>query len=116
MWDGSIEAFAIPCSPAVNGSVQLSIDREIRPLVREPRGERFIDLYPQTGRIARLESAVGESITMREHPIGIVGMAHVLLDSEVVNADIEVEGGGHAHRAQVGGAVRARAHGATDLS
>ena len=35
---------------------------------------------------------------MREHPIGLGGVRHVLLNAEVVNAQIEVERRRHAHR------------------
>ena len=42
--------------------------------------------------------------------VGLGRVRHVLLDAEVVHAQVEVQRRGHADRAQVGGAVAAGAH------
>ncbi len=57
-----------------------------------------------------MHEAVPERVLVRKHLVGLVGVRHVLLDAEVVDAQVEVQRRGHAHRAQIGGAMAARAH------
>ena len=47
---------------------------------------------------------------MRKDAVRLLGVRHQLLDAEVVDGEVEVQRGRHAHRAEVGGAVAAGAH------
>src|ERR1700730_10078212 len=53
--------------------------------------------------------SVRESIGVREHAIGFSCVAHVFLNAEIGDAEIEMQGGGSADRAHVRGAVTAGA-------
>ena len=55
--------------------------------------------------VAGIESAVCERVRVRKHAIGLVAVAHVLLNAEVVHAEVKVQSGGHANRAEIGRAV-----------
>ena len=44
---------------------------------------------------------------MRKHFVGLRRVAHVLLDAEIVHADVEMQSGAHADGAEIGGAVGA---------
>jgi hypothetical protein len=46
-----------------------------------------------------------ESVGMRKDGVGFFRMAHVLLNSKIVDTEVEVECGGHADGAKVRGAV-----------
>src|SRR5262245_10156339 len=47
---------------------------------------------------------------MRKHAVGLFGVPHVFLDAEVVDAEIEVECGGHRHRTEIRRTVRTGPH------
>lgn len=57
-----------------------------------------------------MQAPVAEHVVVREHRIGLVGMEHVFLDTEIGHPGVEVQGRAHAHRRQIGGAVEAGAH------
>ena len=47
---------------------------------------------------------------MREYLVGLRGVAHVLLNSKIVNAQVKVQRCGHAHRAHVRCPMRSCPH------
>ena len=51
-----------------------------------------------------------EAIGVREDAVRFRAVDHVLLDAEVVDAQIEMQRRGHAHRREVRGAVTTGAH------
>ena len=54
-----------------------------------------------------MHEAVGEGVGVGEDFVGESGVGHVLLDAEVGDAEIKVEGGAHADGGEIGGAVAA---------
>src|ERR1700687_6203242 len=56
-----------------------------------------------------MHHSVGKSIGVREDAIGFRGVVHVFLNAEIVDAEIEMQSGGHADGAHIGGAVTAGA-------
>src|SRR2546430_1709225 len=96
--------------PAVNGAIDGPVDRQVRTLVRKSARERFIDVDTEAGRIAWMHHTALETVLMREDPIRLFGVAHVLLNPEVVNAQIEVQRRCHANGTEIGRAVRAGLH------
>src|SRR5688572_10107384 len=96
-------------SPAVHRTVLLPVDGKVGPLVRELRGQRLVDVDSQPRPLAGVHITFGETVRVREHAIRVLAVAHVLLDAEVVHAEVEVKCGGHADGGEVGGAVAARA-------
>src|SRR5467141_1322112 len=95
--------------PTVHGAVELAIDGQVRAAVRIVSCELLIDVHTEAGGVAGMHHSVGKGIGMREDAIGFGGVVHVFLDAEIVDAEIEMEGGGHADRAHIGGAVTAGA-------
>src|SRR6516165_3478075 len=93
--------------PAVHGAVEFAVYGKIRPSVRVTPGEGLVDIDAEAGFVARMHHAVSEGISVWEDAIRFVGMPHIFLDSEVVNAQIEMQHGRHADGAHVRGAVRA---------
>src|SRR5262249_30769960 len=115
-WDAGTMACAnsAMCSakrlPAVNGSVQEAARGQVGAVLRVLGGQLLVEVDAQSRGFARVEHAVLEAVGVREDPVRLLGVAHVLLDAEVVDGQVEVQGGGHADGGEVGGAVAARAH------
>src|SRR3954465_4851030 len=80
--------------PIPHGSVELSIHRQICPLVRKFLCKLFVVIDSQPGLIAGMQVALFKIIGMRENFVGLFGVPHVLLESEVGNRDIEVQSRG----------------------
>ncbi len=96
-------------SPAVNSPVQFAVDWQIRSLVGVPRRARLIDVNAQSRRLAGIHEAILERIGVRKDGVGFRRVTHILLNSKIVNAEIKMQRRRHAHRAEIGGAVRSRA-------
>ena len=73
-------------------------------------GKGLVDVDSETRRFARMHHAFAESVGMGKHGVGFRRVAHVLLHAEVGHGKIEVQGGRHAHRRKIGGAVAAGPH------
>src|SRR5229473_3103480 len=95
--------------PAVHSAIELAIDGQVGAAVRIGGGELLIDIDAEAGSVARVHHPVGKSVGVRKDAIGFVGVAHVFLNAEIVDAEIEMKGGGHADGTHVGGAVTASA-------
>src|SRR5262245_39577605 len=87
---------AVMGSPAMDGAVESARDRQVRALVGVFRGQVLVDVHTQPGRFAGLHEAGLERIGVREDGVGLRGVWHQLLDPEVVDGDVEVQGGRHA--------------------
>src|SRR5258708_23684978 len=95
--------------PAVHGAVELAIDGQVGAAVRIVGGELLIDVDAQAGGVAGVHHSVGEGVGMRKDAIGFGGVVQVFLNAEIVDADIEMQSGGHADGTHIGGAVTAGA-------
>src|SRR5882724_7542247 len=95
--------------PAVHGAVEFAIDGQVCAAVGVGGGDLLVDIDAEAGGVAGVHHSVGESVGVGKDAIGFVSVAHVFLDAEIVDAEIEVESGGHADRAHIGGAVTAGA-------
>src|SRR5260370_36307307 len=91
--------------PTVHGAVELAIDGQVRAAVRIIRCELLVDVHAEAGGVAGMHHFVGESVGVRKDAIGFGGVVHVFLNAEIVNAEIEMQSGGHAYGAHIGGAV-----------
>src|SRR5436190_15739000 len=74
--------------PAVNRAVELAVDGKVGAFVGVLRGQRLVDVDAQPGALARVQRPVRKAVRVREHAIRVVGVAHVLLDAEVVDREI----------------------------
>src|SRR4029453_5323913 len=70
-------------------------------------GQVLVDVHAEAGLLAGVQVAGLEAVAVREHGVGLLGVAHVLLQAEVGGGQGDVQGGGHADRGEVGGAVGA---------
>src|SRR5882762_11004413 len=95
--------------PTMHGAVELAIDGQVCAAVRVCGGDLLVDIDAEAGGVAGVHHAVGESVGVGEDAIGFISVAHVFLNAEIVDAEIEVESGGHADGAHIGGAVTAGA-------
>src|SRR5206468_12571299 len=77
--------------PAMNRPIERPIGRQIRALVRVARGERLVEIDAEAGRIARMHHSVLERVVVRKHAVGLGRVPHVLLNPEVVHAQIEMQ-------------------------
>ena len=89
--------------------VELAIDRKVRAAVRIVGCEPLVDVYAKAGSVAGVHHSVGEGVGVGEDAIGFGGVVHVFLNAEIVNAEIEMQSGGHADGAHVSRAVTAGA-------
>src|SRR6266511_259416 len=101
-------AAALVQPPTVNRPVSQSIHRQVCSLIRKRLSQLLVDVHTEARGIARIHCAVLERVRMREHTIRLFGVAHVFLNAEVVDAEIEMKRGGHADRTQIRRAVCAR--------
>ena len=67
-------------------------------------------LTPWPGVSPQMQAAVAEHVVVREHFVGFRRVPHVFLDAEVRHPGVEMQRRAHAHRRQIRGAVKARAH------
>ena len=65
------------------------------------RRQSLVDIDAVPGRLARVQVAIGKPVIVRKYRIGLLRVPHVLLDTEVVHAQIEVERCGHADGTEV---------------
>src|SRR6266853_556021 len=77
-------------SPGMKCSIDLAIHRQIRTLVRKPAGQRLVDVDAKTRFVPGMHDAVLERVRVRKHSVGLFGVAHIFLNAEVVDAQIEV--------------------------
>ena len=68
----------------------------------------FINIHAKTGGIARVHHSTGKAIGMRKDTVGLIRMAHIFLDAKIVDAQIKMQRGSHAHGTQIGRAMRSR--------
>src|SRR5947209_5764604 len=90
--------------------IQLAVYRQIRSAVRKLLRKLLVDLNSQSGLFTGMHPAILERVAVRKNVVGLSGVPHILLDTEVMHAEIEVERGGHAYGTQVRCAVAAGAH------
>ena len=96
-------------SPVVHRAVEAAVHGQVLGVVREalrppPRRSRRRARVPRRGACSRRRTC-----SRAEDLVGRVAVAHVLLDAEVRDADVDVQRGGHGDRREVGGAVGAGA-------
>src|SRR5437016_4707881 len=96
--------------PVMHGSIEFPIYRQIGALIWELCCQLFIDLDSQSGLLTRMHEAIFKVISVRENVVGLRRVAHVLLNAKVVDAQIKMQGGSHAHRTEIGSAVRSGTH------
>src|SRR5262249_55109610 len=94
----------------MHGSVLLAVDRQVSAMIWILRGKSFIDLNPDAGFFTRVHVAIPEKISMWEDLVGFLGVMHVFLNAEVVDAEVKMQRRAHAHGAQVRCAVRTGTH------
>src|SRR6266567_4043334 len=92
--------------PIVHRTVELAINRQVRPPIRILRSEGFINVHAETGRVPRVHHSVRKAVGVGKDAVRLLGVAHIFLDAKIVDAQIEMERGRYAHGAQIGRAVR----------
>src|SRR5260370_3293818 len=91
--------------PTMHRAVEFAIDGEIGPAIGGFERQSFIKIDAETRCIARVHQALGKSVEMREYAVGFLRVPHEFLNTEIVNAQIKMQRGGHAHGAHIYGAV-----------
>src|SRR5690348_4337849 len=81
--------------PVEKSAVELAVDGQVGALVGILRGEGFVQIDAESGRVAGVHIAVAEGIMVRENGVGFGGVRHMLLNAEVVDGEAEVQRGGH---------------------
>src|SRR5437016_10096231 len=94
----------------MHGSIEFAVHGQIRSLVGKLLCQFLVDLNSQARFFTGMHAALLEVISMGKNFVSLSRMAHVLLNAEVVDAQIKMQGRRHAHRTEVGGPVRAGTH------
>src|ERR1035441_6784126 len=76
--------------PVVHRPILLPIDGQVGRHVGIPRGERFVDIDAKAGCVAGMHRAALDRVVMREDGVRLRRVPQVLLNAEVVHAEIEV--------------------------
>src|SRR4051794_34673245 len=84
--------------PVVQRAVLEPVHRKVGALVWVLGRERLIDVDTETGLVAGMQHAIAERISMREDGVGLFGMPHIFLDTEVRHRQIEVQRRRHRDR------------------
>src|SRR5262245_33915662 len=71
--------------PAMHRAIDLPVDWQVGPFIRVLGRERLVDVHAQTGRVAWMHHAVVEAIVMGKNAVGLIGVAHVFLNAEIVH-------------------------------
>src|SRR5215475_11792186 len=96
--------------PAMHGSIQLPIHRQIGSTVGKPSGKYLINVHAQSWPVAWMHHPICEGISVRKYLFGLLAMPHVFLDPEIVHAQVKMKSRRHAHRTEVGCTVRCGSH------
>ena len=72
-------------------------------------GQCLVEVHTQTRGVPRVHNPLRKRVRVWEDALGLGRVMHVLLDSEVVDAQIEVQRRRQTHRTQVSGAMACRA-------
>src|SRR6476659_9018397 len=94
-------------SPVMDGAVLEAVERQVCRLVREGGGRVLIDLDTQARLLRRMQVAVPEGEGLAEHLVRQGPVLHVLLDAEVVDRQVQVQGRRHPDGGDVRGPVDA---------
>src|SRR3712207_3673648 len=89
-------------SPVMDGPVPQLRHGQVGALVRVAAGELLVQGDAQPGLVAGVHGPVGEPVGVREGLVGERGVRHVLLDTEVVDREPEVQRRGEADGGDVG--------------
>ena len=99
-----------PILPVPHRAVFETCDGQLLGVVRILRRQFLVDAHAVAGRFAAMQPAVAEQVVVREYFVGFRRVPHVFLDAEVRHPGVEMQRRAHAHRRQIRGAVKARAH------
>ena len=88
----------------------LTVDRQIRPLIRKTRSHIFPDVNSETRPIPGIHRAIAKEIGMGKRLFRLRVMQHVFLNAEIIDRDIQVQSRGHAHRRHVARPMATSAH------
>ena len=90
--------------------VQLAINWEVRSLVGIVLRKRFVDVNAKTGLLSRMHESILKRVGMRKDIVCLFGVRHIFLYAEIVDAEVKMKCGGHAHGTKIGGPVTARTY------
>src|SRR5580704_9334635 len=99
-----------PRLPVEHGPIQFPIDGQIGPLVWIFSRQLFIVVHAQPRSVSGMQKSILEEISMGKYFVSLRRMPHVLLDSEIIHRDVEVQRSRHRHRRKIGSSVAAGAH------
>src|SRR5215467_4887413 len=83
--------------PVMHRPIEFAIHRQVRSLIGELRRQILVDFNPQPRLVSWMHPSVLKVVGMEKDFVGLRSVPHVLLDTEVVHAQIEMQGGGHAY-------------------
>ena len=92
----------------MHSPIEFAIDWQVRPPIGILGRQSLIKIDAEAWGIARMHHSAGKSIGMREDAVGLLRVAHILLDAKIRNAQVEMQRRSHANRTQIGCAVRSR--------
>src|ERR1700733_3337474 len=72
--------------------------------------ERLVDVDSQSRALSGMHKTFFEVIRVWKHRVSFVSVAHVFLNTEIVDGKINMERRRHAYRAQIRSAVRSHSH------
>ena len=79
----------------------LTVDRQIRPLIRKTSSHIFPDVYSETRPIPGVHRAVAKEVRMGKRLFRLRVMQHVFLNAEIIDRNIQMQRRSHAHRRHV---------------
>ena len=94
----------------MQGTIEFPVYRKVGTLLGILGCEFLVDVDANSGLISGMHEAVLEEIGVGKDLVGLRRVRNVFLDSEVVDAEIEMKGSAHADWAEVGRAMTAGAH------
>src|SRR5215472_17417602 len=87
--------------PIMHGSIELTVHRQVGSLIRELPSQLLVNLDSQSRLFPGMHPSILEVVGVRENLVGFRSVSHVLLDAEVLHAQIEMQCRRHAHRTQI---------------
>src|ERR1700678_3831512 len=70
-------------SPIVHGAVFQPVYGQARAAIGISRGQGFVDLDAEARRVTRMQITCIEAVGMREDGVGLGGVTHIFLNSQI---------------------------------
>src|SRR6266581_3416160 len=85
-------------SPVPHRAVEFAVHRQIRSLVRKLCSQLFVVLHTMSRFFPGMQITVFKEVGMRKDFVSLLRVAHVFLNSEIADRNIEMQRRPHCHR------------------